>query len=389
MLQLCDVFGTILAGAAFGKDLYYGIDDVGHSWQWFVMVLRNESDIRTIAAQRMLFQGPGTPHVMDRSEHAFHLQEGDTLVEISMATICGSDLHTHLGRRSCPTPAVLGHEGVGVVLQLGQKRDPSLLGQRVTWTLTDSCGHCAPCAQWQLPQKCDSLFKYGHASLEEGQGFAGCFASHIVLRKGTAIFEIPDVVSDAVAVPANCALATMVAVVDALSQEHQTVLIQGAGLLGLYGAALLHAQGKQVLIADLEPHRVKLAEKFGAEACPERLQPNSMDAVIEVAGTSAVIAEGIRVLRPGGFYGLAGLVHPESALNLTGEQLIRKCLTIRGFHNYAAANLAEGLQFLEDHRATYPWEELVSDPMSLRRLDEAFELAASRQWSRVAVSPKI
>lgn len=337
--------------------------------------------------QRMLFQGPHSPHSVDHATHAFQLGPGETLVEISMATICGSDLHTYQGRRDCPVPAVLGHEGLGKVVQVGDGQDRSLLGQRVTWTLTDSCGACAACSQWQLPQKCESLFKYGHAQASNSQDFSGCFASHMILKAGTAIFPVPEQVPDKIACPANCALATMVAVTESLSDDHQTILIQGAGLLGVYGAALLQTQAKRVFITDPDPSRSALAEAFGATPFTQQLPENSIDAVIEVAGTSAVISEGLRVLRPGGFYALAGLVHPDSVLDLTGEQLIRKCLTVRGFHNYASRHLASGLHFLESNRTVFPWETLVSDPLPLSALDQAFELAAARRWHRVAVSP--
>ena len=53
----------------------------------------------------------------------------------------------------------------------------------------------------------------------------------------------------------------------------------------------------------------------------------------QVCGSPTVIAEGIKLLRPGGLYVLVGLVHPNSQLSITGEQIIRKCITIRGTPN--------------------------------------------------------
>ena len=54
------------------------------------------------------------------------------------------------------------------------------------------------------------LFQYGHAALSVGAGFNGCYASHIVLGSGTAVVPLPRNVSDKMAAPINCALATMV-----------------------------------------------------------------------------------------------------------------------------------------------------------------------------------
>lgn len=339
---------------------------------------------------RMVFEGAGRPFRLDTRSVEMALGPRDALVAVTLATICGSDLHTYCGRRSTPSPAVLGHEGVGHVVQLGAERDPALLGKRVTWTLADSCGHCAACNEWALPQKCERLFKYGHAAADERLGLNGCFASHLHLQDGTKIIPLPDVVTDAMAAPANCALATMVNVLDVLTDTHEEILIQGAGLLGIYGACLLQASGRRAHVVDPEPSRRELASIFGATATyatSASIPSQSIDAVIEVAGTPAVIAEGVRVLRPGGLYALAGLVHPESALELTGETFIRKCLTMIGLHNYAPAHLQRGIAFLEQHAAKYPWDRLVSSPHPLTALDAAFACAQDRRWARVAIAP--
>jgi threonine dehydrogenase-like Zn-dependent dehydrogenase len=50
----------------------------------------------------------------------------------------------------------------------------------------------------------------------------------------------------------------------------------------------------------------------------------------KVCGVSSVVNDGFRMLKPGGLYLFIGMVHPKSQLNITGEQIIRKCLTIKG-----------------------------------------------------------
>ena len=95
-------------------------------------------------AQVAIFKAAGAPfEFTERPLPA--CGEGQALVAISLAMICGSDLHTTDGRRTEPRPCVLGHEAVGRVVAVGPGRDPALLGQRVTWTLADSCGECVPC----------------------------------------------------------------------------------------------------------------------------------------------------------------------------------------------------------------------------------------------------
>ncbi len=192
-------------------------------------------------ARVQLFHGPGQPFSGAEVPLPDQLAEGEVLVAITLATICGSDLHTTSGRRSAPTPCVLGHEAVGVVV--ASARPGVEPGRRVTWSIADSCGECAPCSRWSLPQKCDHLFKYGHASLEDGSGLNGCYATHIVIRPGTALFEVPDALTDAMAAPANCALATVMCALEHLPAPCESALVQGAGLLGLYACAVLRARG--------------------------------------------------------------------------------------------------------------------------------------------------
>ena len=332
------------------------------------------------------FRGPGQPFEMAEAPLPSELRAGEVLVEISLATICGSDLHTLDGRRSAPTPCVLGHEAVGHVV--ASTRDGVSAGQRVTWTLADSCGHCAPCTQWHLPQKCERLFKYGHAASSDGSGLNGCYASHIVLRPGTSIMTVPEALSDSIVAPANCALATIVYALETLPDPCDRALVQGGGLLGIYACAWLRHRGvSEVFCTDLSPQRLALVAEFGGIPLEPGASAGPMDLVIEVTGSASVIPDGVKALRPGGHYVWAGMVHPETKLDLTGEAVLRKCLTVRGTHNYAPEHLVKGLDFLAQKRMQLPFEKLVSPPMALDQLNEAVALTRERMWQRVSVRP--
>ena len=346
-----------------------------------------------------LFRGPGQAFELHTRPLPRDLAPGEVLVAITLATICGSDLHTSTGRRSAPSPCVLGHEAVGIVLESARPGVPK--GLRVTWSIADSCGECAPCSRWALPQKCDHLFKYGHAALDDGHGLNGCYASHIVIRPGTALFAVPDTLTDALAAPANCALATVMCALEHLPVPCESALVQGAGLLGVYACAVLRAKGLQrVYCSDAEPERLELLPSFGAiplHAAPgswpanaERIRtdcPHGVDLVVELAGTAAVVPEGMDILRTGGLYIWGGMVHSQTAVSLTGEAVVRKCATLRGVHNYAPRHLQAGLRFLDEQREHLPLDRLVSPPLPLEQLNEAFALTATRRWLRVAVTP--
>lgn len=336
-------------------------------------------------ARAAIFDCAGQPFRMAELALPDVLNAGQVLVEISLATICGSDLHTHSGKRNEPTPCVLGHEGVGRVILAGAGRE-GWVGKRVTWSSADSCGHCVSCTEWNLPQKCERVFKYGHARVNEASGLHGTYASHIVLRAGTHLVEVSVRVPDAVAASINCSLATMANVTEHLPSPCHVAIVQGAGLLGLHGCALLRSAGVgRVIVVDTDEARLARVADFGGEPMRSEALPSKLaDVVIEAAGVPSIVSEGLRLLRPGGHYLFVGMVHPDSALQITGEAIIRGCVSVLGFHNYAPRHLDRATAFLIDSSA--PWASLVSAPLPLASLEEGFALAASRRWARVAIA---
>ena len=338
-----------------------------------------------------VFHAPGTPHELRSVSKSIDLQPGERLVRLNAATVCGSDLHTYTGRRPVHGPTVLGHEGCGVVVRTGAGRPSDLVGQRITWSMVDSCGRCAACTDWGLPQKCIALFKYGHSPVAREFKPGGTYATHIVLRKGTRVEPLPDVIPDGVASTANCAGATMVAIIDRIPVGTNRVLVQGAGLLGIYAITLLRERGVRGIVV-VEPHenRRRIAERFGATQCLQNhsdVERGGFDAAIELNGSPDSFPDGLGCLRPGGIYLLAGMVHPQSKLDVTGEQIIRQHATIQGIHNYAPSHLAAAVQHLERTQGTHPWSDLISPGFALDDIDKAFELATSGRWHRVLITP--
>src|SRR5262245_30387011 len=134
----------------------------------------------------VLFHGPGRPLELTSCPAPEPLGE-EVVVRVSLCTLCRSDLHTHAGRRAGPTPTVLGHEIIGRIEAFGPSAarvdllgTAVTVGDRVTWTVTVSCGQCFFCAE-DLPQKCEHLYKYGHEPVTAARPFAGGLADYILL----------------------------------------------------------------------------------------------------------------------------------------------------------------------------------------------------------------
>src|SRR5262245_22979801 len=221
----------------------------------------------------VLFHGAGRP--LELADVPTPEPRGaEVLVRVRCCTLCRSDLHTHAGRRQGPTPAVLGHEILGSVEAFGPDAPrvdlggtPMAVGDRVTWSVVASCGAC-PCCVEGLPQKCDRAYKYGHEAVTRERPCTGGLAEYVLLRPGTACLRVPDELADRVACPANCATATVAAVLRigaGADLAGKAVLVLGAGALGLTACAMARSAGARVVIAsDPQERGRERAIAFGA-----------------------------------------------------------------------------------------------------------------------------
>ena len=335
---------------------------------------------------------------------------GAILVRVTCCTICRSDLLSWLGRRPSPTPVILGHEIVGRIEELGEgvTHDagdrPLRVGDRISWTIMDSCGKCYYCREQGLPMKCRQLRKYGHDNCATPPHFLGGFAEYCYLSPGTCVIRLPDDITDEEAAPANCALATVAAGWEAAElRPFENVLIQGAGALGFYAAALAkHAGCHQVIVTDVLDHRLEAIRAFGAtatfntrqmtdaevlRAVRKRTGGHGVDAAMEVAGVPEIIPLGLACLRIGGRYVEHGNTYPGAMLSYDISDLVFRRLTIRGVHNYDTSHLQQGLDFLAQAKEAFPFHRLVTHRFPLEEINAAFRMAQSGAAIRVAVLP--
>ena len=359
-----------------------------------------------ISAQISRFHGTEGP--FEVCEVPVIATPADTLVQVSLATICGSDLHTVSGRRDAPTPCVLGHEAVGTIAAPTQHRSATgeLLreGDRVTWSLMASCGRCAYCTDRNLPQKCETLFKYGHARSEGATTLSGGFATHILLRPGTAIYHIPDGITDTEVAPINCALATVVNGLKTIGTfPNETAVIHGAGMLGIYAACYLRQQGYETIaVVDINDGRLETAKRFGATDTfnPDKLSIAEIDTAlkaltngrgadlgVEVSGVTSGLPNLIAWSAVGGRCLTLGYVYPNAHISVDADHLVRKCVTVRGVHNYHYTALGDSLRFIEESRRHYPFDSLIGETYPLGEINAAFAAAKRRDALRIAISP--
>ncbi len=325
------------------------------------------------------------------------------LVKVEGCTICGSDVHSFLGRRSVQVPTVLGHEIAGRIVSfgLGNKRTDYSgnhleIGDFITWSVVANCDNCIYCNRGQ-PQKCDSNFKYGHKKHNPEEPWVGGLAEYILLVHGTKVFKIPEGLSLEVACPANCTTATNVAAFRVAGNlAGKVVLIMGAGMLGVTACAMAKFYGaKLVIVCDTNEKRLLKACEFGADqstlpaGLPDVVSNLTLglgvDIIFELTGAPVAFENAFECVGIGGKIILVGSVFPSAPVGLQMEMVVRKLLSIEGVHNYAPEDLAQALCFLNETRYL-PWKSLVGKWFKLSDVDLAFQLAQSPEYYRVGIS---
>jgi alcohol dehydrogenase len=333
----------------------------------------------------------------------------EALVKVSMSTICRSDIHSYHGHRPSPCPGLLGHEIVGKIVALGQglthdmRGDAISVGDRITWSEFFIPGDNYFSEVLDLPQKSHGVEKYGHMAATTAPHHHGGFAEYCYVLPKSWILRLPDAISDSEATPINCGVATMVAVTEAANiRLGSTVVIQGLGLLGLYGAALAKSRGaKYVIGLDTNAKRREQSKHFGVDMAfdpsasqPDLLkqinalcQPEGADAVIEVCGVPEALTLGLEMVRVGGTYVIAGLVSPGANVTLDANRFVKKMITLKGVHNYHPRHLIEALDFVMQNKAVYPFSKLVDGQYSLDDVTQAMSDASSQRVLRAAIVP--
>ncbi|MFV0249101.1 MAG: zinc-binding dehydrogenase [Tenacibaculum sp.] len=330
------------------------------------------------------------------------LKEGEILVKITYTTICSSDLHTYAGRRNSPTPCILGHEIIGIILDLKNVVTDYFgnyikKGDLITWTIYafDKNNYMA---KKGLPQKSIRLYKYGHHKLSDKDILNGGFASHCLLRKGTVVFKLPKNLTAKVASPLNCTHATIAGAIRLAGNiKNKNVLITGVGMLGLSACAMAIENGADnVYCTDIDKERLSFATNFGAKKLfsatlsateiNDQLKDNEkIDVVLDTTGVPFAMKTGISLLRIGGIAIWIGAVYNQKETQINAEIIVRNLLTIKGLHNYTPSDLGLAINFMSKNYNKYPFEALIGKEYNLAELSAAFTVANKGKYYRVGI----
>jgi L-iditol 2-dehydrogenase len=341
-----------------------------------------------------MFYGPGDLRIHDIA--ATEPGPGEITVEVKAAATCGTDLKSY--RRGHPKlfptlPARFGHEFAGVVTAVGDGVTTYRPGMRVVAANTAPCGQCWACTR-------------GRQSLCENLTFLnGAFAEELVIPRAIVernTYELPDQVSFEVAAPLE-PLATVVhGMAESGIELGDTVVVHGAGPIGLMFVQLAVLRGATVISVDRSAWRLEQALRAGASQAlniTDLEAPDLIDAVIkkatpggrgadvgiEAVGLPAVWEQTVRTLRPGGTAVLFGGTPKGAPFSVDSSAMHYEEYTLKGVFHHTPRYVKTAVDLLASGQVDA--QLLITEHRPLDRLVESLEDMAAGRGSKYILVP--
>lgn len=263
---------------------------------------------------------------------------GEVLVQVHACGICGSDVHGMDGStgRRIP-PLVMGHEAAGRIAALGPGVSGWQAGERVTFDSTVSCGSCWHCRRGEI-NLCDNRRVLGVSCGEYRRDGAFC---QLVAVPSHILYRLPDAISFPQASMAEAVSVAAHAVHRLPRGLGDSVLVVGAGVIGLLVVQVLRAAGfGRIVAADVASDRLELARRLGADEGLDPRQPGyeaearrlsagrGFDAAVEAVGTAAAVRTAVASVRKGATVALVGNLSPQVDLPL--QSVVTREVSLNG-----------------------------------------------------------
>ncbi len=259
---------------------------------------------------------------------------GEVLVRLETSGLCHTDIHAAHGDWPVqpPLPFVPGHEGIGIVEQLGAGATGRHIGERVAiaW-LASACGSCRYCVDGR-----ETLCEQQHNS---GYSVDGAFAEYAVAR-ASHVVPVPDGISSLDAAPLTCAgLTTYKAMKVARVAPTEQVGVFGIGGLGHLAVQYAQIMGGTVVAIDVEPDKLALAHELGAahtinaglvEPVAALQALGGLDVAVVLAASPHVFDEAFAALRRGGRLVCVAMPADGGAMTVPIFETVVKGLSVLG-----------------------------------------------------------
>ncbi len=341
-----------------------------------------------------VFYGPGDLRLEDVAEQ--QPGPGEVLVEVRAAATCGTDLKSY--RRGHPKlfpvlPSRFGHEFAGVVTAVGDGVTDFAPGARVVAANTAPCGHCWACTRLQQ-SLCENL-----------EFLNGAFAEQVVIPRAIVeqnTYELPDDLDFEAAAPLE-PLATVVhGMAETGVELGDTVVVHGAGPVGLMFVRLATLRGANVVSVDSSAWRLEQAAAAGAVATLDLTGTDGLDqrvaavraltpagrgadVSIEAVGLPEVWEQAVRSLRPGGTAVLFGGTPKGATFSVDSSAMHYEQYTLKGVFHHTPNHVRTAVELLSSKKVD--GHTLVTEVRPLEALVPSLEDMAAGRGSKYVLRP--
>ncbi|MGA5556523.1 zinc-binding dehydrogenase [Streptomyces lavendulocolor] len=331
---------------------------------------------------------------------------GQVRIRLAAAGVCHSDLSLSNGTMRLPVPAVLGHEGAGTVLAVGEGVGHVAPGDGVVLNWAPSCGSCHPCALGEVWLCAEALTGAGrvHAVAEDGTRLhpglnVAAFAEETVVPAG-CVLPAPDGVPLTDAALLGCAVLTGYGAVhhSARVREGESVVVFGVGGVGLATLQAARIAGAGTIIAvDVSPEKEELARQAGAteylvasETTAKEVRKltggHGADVAVECVGRAVTIRTAWDSTRRGGRTTVVGIGGKEQQVSFHALEIFHWGRTLSGCV-YGNSRPAEDLPAIAAHirAGRFDLGALVTERISLDGIPAAFDNMIAGRGGRALV----
>ncbi len=335
----------------------------------------------------LVYQGPGQKSWQEVPRPVLR-RPTDVIVEMTATTICGTDLHILKGDvPEVETGRILGHEGVGVIIEVGTDVAQLAVGDRVILSCVSACGRCTNCRQGLLSHCLDHEGLAGIGWIL-GYMIDGTQAQYVrVPFAENSLYKVPEAMSDREAILLSDILPTGFEIGVRYGQVSpgDVVAVIGSGPVGLSAVTTARLYGPSMVIAiDLDAARLARAKDFGATDIVNSADEDwreqvlaltdgaGVDVANEAVGLPATFTMATLVVRPGGHVANIG-VHGQPVSLALNELWIKNIDISMGLVNTNTLGML--LKLVEHHQL--PVEGFVTHEFSFDQVIEAYDVFAN------------
>jgi S-(hydroxymethyl)glutathione dehydrogenase/alcohol dehydrogenase len=328
---------------------------------------------------------------------------GKVRVKLAAAGVCHSDLSLSNGVLRAKTPVVLGHEGAGTVVSVGEGVDSVRPGDPVVLNWAPACGTCHLCAIGE-PWLCENQYAASvetYAALPDGTGLypglgVAAFAEETVVNEN-AIIPLPEGVPLISAALLGCAVLTGYGAIHnaARVRAGESVVVFGLGGVGLAVLQAARIAGASPIIAvDVTPEKKELARLHGAtdflladEQTPKAVRRltggNGADHAVECVGRSTTIRAAWSSTRKGGRVTVVGIGGKDDLVSFSALEIFHFARTLTSCV-YGNSDPVKDIPVLAEHvrAGRLDLDSLITDRITLDEIPDAFERMASGKGGR-------